>query len=163
MTASVYRMSSQQTLTVRKSSTETGGELLEVESTWSSGGDLPTTHCHPSQDEHFEVVAGKLRVLVDGMERVLTPGDVLDVPRGTVHAMAAADGAAKAIWQTRPALDTEAFFAGLDAAQRRGGSLLDLAPVVRAHAAEVRFTKPPRFVQRPLFAVLGLTARVMRR
>jgi hypothetical protein len=80
-----------------------------------------------------------------------------------VHAMTATDGWARALWQTRPALRTEEYFAGMDAAQRSGGSLLDLVPVVRAHTAEVRFTKPPRLVQGPLFAVLGLAAKLLRR
>lgn len=163
MAGTTYSLSPQQTLTVRKSGADTGGELLEVESAWSGGGRMPPAHFHPAQDEHFEIVEGTVRVLVDGTERLLGPGAVLDVPRGTVHAMTAVDGAARAIWQTRPALRTEAFFAGMDAAQRRGGSLLDLVPVIRAHTAEVRFTSPPRTVQGPLFAIVGLAAKVLRR
>jgi mannose-6-phosphate isomerase-like protein (cupin superfamily) len=161
MTGATYRLSPQQSLTVTTSGTDTRGERLEVETTWSGGGDLPPAHFHPAQDEHFEVVEGNLRVLVDGTERVLGPGDALDVPRGSVHAMTATDGGARAIWQTRPALRTEEFFAGMDAAHRRGGSLL--VPVVRAHTAEVRFTTPPRLVQGPLFAVVGLAAKLLRR
>lgn len=163
MDAPTYRLSPQQTLTIRKSAADTGGELLEVEATWSGAGDLPPAHFHPDQDEHFEVVEGTLRVQIDGAERLVGPGDVLDVPRGAVHAMAATDGGARAVWQTRPALRTEEFFAAMDAAHRRGGALLDFVPVVRAHTAEVRFTKPPRLVQGPLFALLALVARLLRR
>jgi hypothetical protein len=70
---------------------------------------------------------------------------------------------ARAIWQTSPALRTEQFFAGMDAAQSRGGSLLDILPVARAHAAEIRFTKPPAWLQDPLFAALSLVVRLRRR
>jgi quercetin dioxygenase-like cupin family protein len=163
MSDATYRLSAHQTLVVRRSGTDTGGELLEVEATWSGGGPLPPAHFHPAQDEHFEMIEGRLRVLVDGQESLLGPGDVLDVPRGAVHAMAATDGGARAIWQTRPALRTEQFFAAMSAAQSRGGSLLDFVPVARAHTAEVRFTTPPPWIQGPLFGVLGLIARLRRR
>jgi mannose-6-phosphate isomerase-like protein (cupin superfamily) len=163
MTETTYRMSPQQTITVTRSGADTRGALLEVESTWSGAGDLPPARYHPGQDERFEIVEGRLRVLIDGAERVLGPGDVVDVPCGAVHAMTAVDGPARAIWQTRPALRTEAFFAGIDAAQRRGGSLLALAPVIREHSGEVRYTNPPWMIQRPLFAVLTVAARILRR
>lgn len=159
MTAATYRMTPHQTLTVRRSD----AEVLVVEATWTGGGGLPPAHFHPAQDEHFEILEGGLRVLIDGEERQFGPGDVLDIPRGTVHAMTATPDGARAIWETRPALRTEQFFAAMDTAQSRGGSLLDFVPVARAHTAEVRFTKPPTWSQGPLFAVLGLVARLRRR
>lgn len=159
MSGATYRMTPHQTLTVRRSD----AEVLEVEATWTGGGSMPPAHFHPAQDEHFELVEGRLRVLIGGAERLLSPGDVLDIPRGTVHAMTATDGGARAVWQTRPALHTERFFAAMDAAQSRGGSLLDVIPAARAHAAEIRFTKPPAWLQGPLFAVLGLIGRLRRR
>lgn len=163
MIGSSYRLSPHQTLSVRTSSADTGGELLEVEATWTAGGDLPPAHLHPAQHEHFEVVEGTLRVLVGDAERLLEAGDTLDIPAGTVHAMTASNGPARAIWQTRPALRTEEYFAKMDGALSHGGSLLAYAPVFRAHAAEVRLTKPPRWIQGPLFAVLGLVAKLLGR
>ena len=106
---------------------------------------------------------GRLRVVLDGAERVLEPGDVLQVPPGTVHAMTAGDQGARAIWQIRPALRTQELFAALSDAHGRGGSLLDFVPVARAHRAEIRFTKPPPLVQGPVFAALSLVAKVVRR
>jgi quercetin dioxygenase-like cupin family protein len=161
--AATYQLSAQQTLRVTKSSADTGGELLELEATWTAGGSLPRAHFHPAQSEHFEVVDGRLRVVLDGRERVLGPGDVLDVPPGTVHAMTATDQGARAIWQIRPALRTQEMFAALSEAHRRGGSMLDFVPVARAHSAEIRFTKPPPLVQGPLFGAIALVARLLRR
>jgi len=161
--AATYQLSAHQTLTVTKSSAETGGELLELEATWTGGGSLPRAHFHPAQSEHFEVVGGRLRVILDGEERVLEPGDVLDVPPGTVHAMTATDEGARATWQIRPALRTQEMFDALSEAHRRGGSLLDVVPVARAHRAEIRFTKPPPLVQGPLFVAIALVAKVLRR
>lgn len=161
--AATYHLSAHQTLTVTRSSADTGGELLELEATWTGGGSLPRAHFHPAQSEHFEVVDGGLRVLLDGEERVLGPGDVIEVPAGTVHAMTATEQGARAIWQIRPALRTQEMFAALSEAHRRGGSLLDVVPVARAHSAEIRFTKPPPLVQGPLFAAIALAARLLRR
>ncbi|WP_232663185.1 cupin domain-containing protein [Pseudonocardia sp. TRM90224] len=159
MTGATYRLSPHQTLTVRVAD----AELLEVESVWAKGGALPPAHFHPAQDERFEILEGSLRVLVGTEERVVAAGEVLEIPRGTVHAMTALDGGARAIWQTRPALGTEGFYAGMDAAVGRGGTLLDFAPVARAHTAEVRFVKPPPALQGPLFALLSVVAKVVRR
>lgn len=163
MSEPTYHLSPRQTVTIRRSGADTGGELLEVEAAWTGGGDLPPAHFHPSQDEHFEVTEGRLRVVIDGEERVLTAGDTLDVPRGTVHAMTATDTGARATWQTRPALRTEEFFAAMDAAHQRGGSIADFVPVARAHRAEIRFTSPPQWLQRPLFAILAVAGKRRKR
>ncbi|MGH2922824.1 MAG: cupin domain-containing protein, partial [Solirubrobacterales bacterium] len=61
--------------------------LLEVEGIWGPGGSPPPKHFHPDQDERFEVIVGALRAKVDGSERDLRQGDVLDIPRGAVHQM----------------------------------------------------------------------------
>ena len=56
-------------------------------------------------------------------------GDTLDVPAGTPHAMwNPGPGRARAVWQTRPALKTEAFFEmvwGLAQAARSGEEMPD--------------------------------------
>ncbi|HEY7593380.1 MAG TPA: cupin domain-containing protein [Actinophytocola sp.] len=163
MSDGTYHLSARQTVVVRRSGADTDGEVLEVEATWTGGGDLPPTHLHPSQDEHFEVTEGELRVLLDGTERRVAAGEVLDIPRGTAHAMTATDKGARAVWQTRPALRTEQFFAAMDEAHQRGGSIADLVPVARAHRAEVRFTSPPPWLQVPLFATLAVLGKLRRR
>jgi mannose-6-phosphate isomerase-like protein (cupin superfamily) len=106
-----YRLTESETVTVRSRSPE----FLEVEGEWGPGGSPPPAHLHPAQDERFEVLAGTLRVRIDGAERDLAVGDVLEVPRGTVHGMwNPGDVPARAAWQTRPALRTEEWFAAVD-------------------------------------------------
>lgn len=100
-----------QTLTFRRTAADTGGEVLEVESSWAGGGQEPPEHHHPRQDEHFEVLEGELRARIADTERTVRAGESLDVPAGTPHAMwNAAPDPARALWQTRPALRTEGFF-----------------------------------------------------
>jgi mannose-6-phosphate isomerase-like protein (cupin superfamily) len=92
-----------------KTGAETDGELLEMEGTWGGRGGLPPNHLHPSQDEHFEVLEGTLRAVIDGKERLYREGESFDVPAGTPHQMAG-DGFARAKWEVRPALRTAEFF-----------------------------------------------------
>jgi mannose-6-phosphate isomerase-like protein (cupin superfamily) len=100
-----------QNLTFRRTAADTGGELLEIESAWTEPGQEPPEHYHPRQEEHFEVLEGELRARIDGTELRVRAGETLDVPARTPHSMWNPGPApARALWQTRPALRTEAFF-----------------------------------------------------
>jgi mannose-6-phosphate isomerase-like protein (cupin superfamily) len=84
-------------------------ELLEVEAHYRGDAPLATAHYHPTQDEHFEVLEGKIHAMVDGDERWYDQGETFDIPAGTVHQMAA-EGPTRLRWQVRPALRTAEFF-----------------------------------------------------
>ena len=58
------------------------------------------------------MLEGELRARVGGRgAQIGGRGDTLEVPAGTPHTMwNAGPGRARAVWQTRPALKTEAFF-----------------------------------------------------
>ncbi|HYF27798.1 MAG TPA: cupin domain-containing protein [Baekduia sp.] len=99
-------------------------ERLVVDVTYAPGGSPPPAHRHPAQDERFEIAAGELHVRVDGEERVLRAGDVLEVPRGTVHAFwNAGDEEVRARWETAPAGRTLDWFRAISAAQERPAPL----------------------------------------
>jgi mannose-6-phosphate isomerase-like protein (cupin superfamily) len=107
MSTDEIRLSEAQLLHVNSSTPD----ALQLESTWAPGGKPPPTHWHPRQTEHFEVLEGRLTVRVAGDLRALGPGDVLDVPPGTPHAMwNAGDVPARATWLVTPALRTERMF-----------------------------------------------------
>ena len=100
------RLGPRQTLTVLAS----GPDALELECAWQPGTP-PPTHWHPRQHEHFEVLAGELTVVVDGDQRVLRTGEVLDVPPRTAHRMwNAGPHACRATWTVTPAQRTEELF-----------------------------------------------------
>jgi quercetin dioxygenase-like cupin family protein len=100
-----------QHLIIQRTAQDTGGELLEVESVYTEPTpSRPPTNYHPRQEERFEVLAGKLNVLVNEQERTLEEGEVLILPAGVPHEMWAEEAGARVNWQTHPALKTEAFF-----------------------------------------------------
>src|SRR4051794_12322199 len=85
------------------------GDVLEMEARYAGRGDMPPSHLHPGQDEHFEVLEGAVRTVIDGEERRHVAGGQFDVPAGTAHQMGG-DGPAVVRWEVRPALRTEEFF-----------------------------------------------------
>jgi Cupin domain len=84
-------------------------ELLEMEARYTGEAGMPPEHLHPKQTEHFEVLEGSMRTIIDGEERVYETGESFEVPTGTPHQMAA-EGPTRMKWEVRPALRTAEFF-----------------------------------------------------
>jgi quercetin dioxygenase-like cupin family protein/uncharacterized protein YndB with AHSA1/START domain len=66
-------------------------ELLEFDVVGRSRGFITQYHVHTIQSEHFEVIEGTLRLVVDGREHLLGPGETMVVPAGTPHRQLAGD------------------------------------------------------------------------
>src|SRR3954449_595445 len=112
------------TLRLVRTGAETGGELLEMEASYSGEAGMPPEHLHPNQAETFEIVEGRMRAIVGGEERVYETGESFEVPAGTPHQMAAVVPT-RMRWEVRPALRTAEFFErlfgqGPDSAQQMG-------------------------------------------
>jgi quercetin dioxygenase-like cupin family protein len=88
---------------------ETGGELLEMEATYTGTAGMPPEHLHPSQTERFEILDGAMRTIINGEERLYGQGKSFEVAAGTRHQMAA-EGPTRMRWEVRPALRTAEFF-----------------------------------------------------
>lgn len=138
-------------------------ELLRIEAI-SPPTDVPEpVHVHPRQESAAHVISGRLRFTVDGVERVVGPGESITIPAGTPHSFANdGDTDAVAIQEFRPALRTADFFRVLfrlaedDELDANGmPSLMTMAILVPVFADEIRVTRPPWPVQRAVFAVLG--------
>lgn len=146
---------------------DTGGDRLELELFAQPGGFVAAAHVHPNQEERFEVVAGKLAMVVDGEERTLGPGDVAVVPPGRPHAWWNAGPVEVRIkGEIRPALRTEHFFEtffglGRDGKTNRRGlpNPLQLAVLMREYEDEMRLAKPAFVIQRMLFAPLAVIGK----
>ena len=159
------------TLRVVQSAAETSGELLGLEATYEPGSVEPVRHFHPSQQEHFEIVAGTVEAWVDGKSRTLTAGDQLDIPAESVHAMwNAGTERARVMWQTRPALRTEEFLRVVARLAQEGkltskGTRDPLlgAAVMQKFREEFRPMNPPPAVQAVAFPALAAIARLLGR
>jgi mannose-6-phosphate isomerase-like protein (cupin superfamily) len=142
-------------------------DALEVEGSWGPGGSPPPAHFHPAQDERFEVLEGSLRTRVDGAERELGPGDVLEIPRGTVHQMwNPGSEPVRALWRTSPAGRTRDWFADLSALRASGrvdkkGMPSPLAfGVYLTEYSDVFRLAGPQPLLRPALAAVGLLGRL---
>lgn len=140
----------------------TGGELLEMETTYRPHSTEPTEHYHPYQAEDFTVLSGELTVRIDSQIIKLKAGDTLHISANKVHAMwNASDEETVVNWQVRPAMDTEYLLEtanGLAADGKAAGNgmppLLQTALLVNRFSGVFRVAKPPFIVQRILFTIL---------
>ena len=123
----------------RATAASTGGAYVEVEQTFRAHSPKPPLHLHPSQDEHFTVVRGRLHAIVGDVERDLHAGEELEVPRGTPHRMwGAADEPTVVIWRTTPALRTDQLYCDIWSAAAE----VDFEPdPMRAYAVTLRYAE----------------------
>ena len=135
-------------------------QRLEFEASYAGGGTPPPAHLHPDQDEHFEVLAGAMRVRIAGRERQLAKGEVLDVPRGTADQMWNGGGEQAVMrWTTTPAGRTLDWFRELAAAMagNTGGRSGDAARALQRRVPARRgLTSAER--DRPRPQQLGIVA-----
>jgi quercetin dioxygenase-like cupin family protein/uncharacterized protein YndB with AHSA1/START domain len=144
----------------------TGGELLEYDVIGRPRGFPAQAHVHPHQSERHEVLGGSLLVKLNGVERVLGPGESIEIQPGAPHRhYAAGEDEGHVRVTLRPALRTEELLerlAELDAAgdvTKRGY----LKPLAAAHLildfpAEGRAAQPPAAVQRAFARVVTSVA-----
>jgi quercetin dioxygenase-like cupin family protein len=155
-------------ITIRRTSADTGGAVLEWELLLAPGGRVPSGHAHPEQEEVFTVLAGQMRFRV-GVRRVIAnPGDTVRIQPGTVHHFAnAGSRPARVSVRTSPALSMQELLETAAAlaqdqqdAARRLPRPTDLALFMRDFEREVRAPYLPTALVR---AVLTPVARLARR
>ncbi len=158
----VLKLTPSESLEVRSSSPE----ALEVEATYGPGGSAPPKHFHPSQDEHFEVLEGAIRLRIDGEERELAQGEQIDIPSGSVHQMwNPGTEPARVRWRTSPGGRTEQWFRAVDSLHRQGKvgrngmpGPLAFGVMLSEYRDVFRLAGPDRLL-RPAFAALGAVGR----
>lgn len=132
-------------------------EALEVEVTYGASGKTPPKHFHPNQDERFEVLAGTLRVRVDGEERTLAAGETIEIPRGAVHQMwNPTEEPTRALWRTSPAGRTEQWYRDIDRQYPAG--VLAFAVLLGEYRDVFRLAGPDVLL-RPALGLLALIGR----
>jgi quercetin dioxygenase-like cupin family protein len=95
-------------LIFHRTSRETDGESVLVETIVRPDGFVAAAHVHPFQSERFEILEGLLGIRVGRRELLAGPGDVATVAPGTPHRFwNAGDGEAHFLCEVRPALQFE--------------------------------------------------------
>jgi hypothetical protein len=123
-------------------------DLLAMEAKYRGDAPLAQSHFHPSQDEHFEVLTGRIHAVIDGDERWFDAGETFDIPAATPHQMAA-EGPTRLRWEVRPALRMAEFFErfydaldnGFPEGTTREEFLAEYSDVFRLAAAEEAATE----------------------
>ena len=64
---------------------DTNGQRVSIKMTLKSKGEQVPDHYHALQEEHFEIVSGRLTVLIDGKKQILAQGDKITLPRNKPH------------------------------------------------------------------------------
>jgi quercetin dioxygenase-like cupin family protein len=68
---------------------EDSGDALSIfRCDFEAGARMPMPHSHDGFDETVYCLSGRFKMVVDGKARSIEPGEVIHVPRGTVHGFA---------------------------------------------------------------------------
>jgi quercetin dioxygenase-like cupin family protein len=154
---------------IRIGSDETGGALMVADLRVRPGGAVLGAHMHPTLDEHFTVLRGKIGYMLGDQKGVLGPGDSAELPRGVFHDWwNAGDEEARVIVQVRPAVRFEQMAHTLFSLAKEGKTNekgvpnpLQMAVIGQEFADVLVMMRPPPAVQRVLFAVLAPIARLL--
>jgi mannose-6-phosphate isomerase-like protein (cupin superfamily) len=149
---------------------ETDGESTRMEIRVRPGPAewVGPVHFHPSQEEHFDVVAGEPEFLVAGETNRAGPGDAVTVPVRVAHIFRnACPDELVMVSEYRPGLrSVETFFATFFGLAQEGKTGRDGRPPLLASAQALWATRdyfvvtsPPPALQRVLFPVLSALAR----
>ena len=152
---------------VREGSEDTGGERLAGDLYIRPGGAVAGKHVHSYITERFEVVSGTVRLHVDGRDELARPGEVVEVRPGVVHDWwNVGEDEAHVRLEIRPAARFELMIQNLFGLANDGKTnergvprLLPLSLFATEFRREGEFIRPPRVVQRVLFAAVAPLAR----
>ena len=148
---------------------ETGGKLLVSDLRVRPGGAVLGAHLHPTIDERFTVVSGKIGYMLGDQRGVLEAGQSADLPKGIPHDWwNAGDEEARVIVEIRPAARFEEMVITLFGLAAEGKTNkkgvpnpLQLAVISQEFADVVQFMSPPPALQKVLFAVLAPLGRAL--
>lgn len=91
-----------------ETSKDTNGEYIKVKMTLKTKGELVPKHFHVLQDENFEILSGKMTVLLDNKTQIVEAGNSIVLPKNVAHNhYNAHDEALVYIHKVSPALDFE--------------------------------------------------------
>ena len=117
------------TFVYRVTAVESEGRVFEADWLGAPGAGIPS-HTHPSQQVSLQITQGTVRVVADGEERLLGPGDDVVIPAGAEHPWENPSAEpARGVFQLRPAGMADFVFVQLDRAF--GGEASPLSTAVQ--------------------------------
>jgi len=156
-------------VTFLRTSAQTGGEFVLIDTTVAPNGFVAAEHLHPYQSERFEILEGEVEFKVGGELVTAGAGDVVVVEPGTAHRFRnAGEGEVRFRCEVRPALNFETFLVtmfGLAADGKTGKKGLPnpfrLAVIMAEHFDLVRLPSVPAWVQRTGLALGAPVGRLL--
>jgi mannose-6-phosphate isomerase-like protein (cupin superfamily) len=156
-------------LLFRKTSSDTGGEAVVLETFVKPDGFVAAAHVHPYQEERFVILDGSVGFVLGGKEFVAGPGEKLTVPTGTPHRFwNAGEEEARFVCEVRPALQFEQLIETMFALASDGKTNsrglpnpLRLAVIANATFDTVRLPFPPAWMQRMGLAMGAPVGRLL--
>lgn len=157
-----------ETVTFLVTAADSGGSALELEMEADPRAAGATEHIHPRLSEHYEMLDGTLRVLLEGVETHVSAGQRLEIPPGTAHSFRNEhDVPARVRVRFEPAGRFEEFMETIYALASEGKvdarsrpKLLHAAVIGRKHLDDIALARPPVAIQRLLFALLAPLGRL---
>jgi quercetin dioxygenase-like cupin family protein len=154
---------------VRLGTEESGGSRLVADLYVRPGGAVVTEHVHPSIEEWFTVVSGRVGFRLDGQESIAEPGERLYVAPGVAHDWwNAGEEEAHVVVDIQPGARFEEGVVNMFGLARDGKTndkgmpnLLQLAVFAREFEDVMYLSRPPRIVQKLLFGALAPVARLL--
>lgn len=154
-------------VTFLKTSAETDGELVVIDTVVAPGGFVAAEHLHPYQSERFEILSGEVEFKLGKEVVTARPGDVLMVEPGTSHQFRnLGNEEIRFRTEVRPALSFETFLQTMFGLASEGKTNkkgmpnpFRLAVIMDEHFDLVRLPFPPAWMQRmglALASPLGL-------
>lgn len=156
-------------ITFLQTAAQTNGELLQIEYAVEQPESIPAIplHIHLKCEERFEVVHGKLGVMLDGERRVLKVGESVTILPGTPHTFwNASEGEMRFITEVQPPGDLQTYWETVFGLAQEGKvnanglpNLLQLAVV--APLADSYDPRLPIPVTKALVTMLGGIGRLL--
>lgn len=148
---------------------ETAGTRLVVDLYLRPNGGMVGRHYHPIIREQFCVLGGSLAYTLNGVEKIATVGQSVDIAPGTLHDFWNPDTEEALVRvDVQPAerfaeLIKNGFSLAQDGKTDRTGKpgILQIALLAREFDDVIRYDKGPRVVQQILFALLTPIAKAM--
>lgn len=154
-----------ETVTFRRTSADSDGEVVIAEVTLARNAFVASTHVHPKQTETFRILEGAVGFRLGSRRWTATADETVVIEAGTPHAFWNAGAQpARFLCEVRPALGFERLLETMFALARDGKTNgrglpqpLRLAAIANHHRDDVRLPNLPGSLQR-LAAMLGATA-----